>query len=65
MKRPKRAGMRSYRIGRWIITRDRPWRWLLGPDGRAGMPPDFFAMRFPTLTAAVQFVSRETHDVPK
>lgn len=61
MSRPKglkRAGLRSYKVGTWIITRDRPWRWLLRHETLAGIPPELYAIRCKSLTQALQFLGR-------
>lgn len=50
----KRRGMRSYEIGGFIITRDRPRRFYLRPVHLADSPPEFFSMRFKRLGDARQ-----------
>jgi len=45
----KRRGMRSYEIGSWVITRDRPRRYYLRPVHLADAPPEFFSIRFKRL----------------
>ncbi len=49
----RRIGMRRYALGRWIIERDRPWRWFVYPDGHpAGRDASFFSMKFKRLYEA-------------
>lgn len=49
----KKAGMRGYTVsgpgGRFMIDRERPWRWLVRP---ASVPPPFYSEQFRGLREA-------------
>jgi len=58
-KRPARAGMRSYHCGGYIITRDRPWRWLVRHERFEPLMLDFMNLKFKRLGEAAAWA--ETH----
>jgi len=51
--------MRSYHCGGYIITRDRPWRWLVRHERFEPLMLDFMNLKFKRLGEAAAWA--ETH----